>query len=345
MVDPAPDFVAESDDVAQAGLPSRSRFLCVGALEPSWVTLTLQLDAVGCHEPSFRWLDDPGEALGLLREESFDCLVLEAGVVDEGRRPAGAGPHIRFRPLGLDDADHLRDAPVQNLSDNANDRCTTGAVTLLRAIRASGCDDPVVLLSSSVDDALVLEAEALQAELLVSTALWNSRALSTVVGRAVSRVRLSREHHRLSVSERRRSLRERDEATYLLDQQRLILDELLADTPRGRPASWERVDELRPRSQAAPVSSADSLEIDVPGTEPGQSPTRPLVQLPPEVNAYYQELLRTFVIIGSGTLASDIRKLADLLAAADLTPAKRWGCTSTTSRILSEVWAVAARGM
>jgi hypothetical protein len=57
----------------------------------------------------------------------------------------------------------------------------------------------------------------------------------------------------------------------------------------------------------------------------GNSTRHREVVLPPEVNAYYQELLRTFVIIGSGTLANDIRKLADLLAAADLTPREAMG--------------------
>jgi hypothetical protein len=325
VVDPAPDFVADPDDVAHGGLPSRSRFLCVGALEPSWVTLTLQLDAVGCHEPSFRWLDDPGEALGLLREESFDCLLLEAGTVDAGRRTSGAGPHFRFRPPGLGDDDGFRGDSFREASADPDEWHAPGAVTLLRAIRASGCDDPVVLLSSSVDDALVLEAESHQAELLVSTALWNSRALSTVVSRAVSRVRLAREHHRLSVSERRRSLRERDEATYLLDQQRLILDELLADTPRGRAASLGPFDNLREPSRPDRVNQSAPHEIDIPQATLGRSPARRPVELPTEVNAYYQELLRTFVIIGSGTLASDIRKLADLLAAADLTPREAMG--------------------
>ena len=41
--------------------------------------------------------------------------------------------------------------------------------------------------------------------------------------------------------------------------------------------------------------------------------------LPAELMAHYRELLRTYVIMGSGNLADELRRLAELLVAAGLT--------------------------
>src|SRR5438445_308427 len=43
-------------------LPTGLRLLCVGSVEPSWVSLTLQLDALGCVEPNFNWASTADEA-------------------------------------------------------------------------------------------------------------------------------------------------------------------------------------------------------------------------------------------------------------------------------------------
>ena len=41
--------------------------------------------------------------------------------------------------------------------------------------------------------------------------------------------------------------------------------------------------------------------------------------LPPELTAHYRELLRIYVIMGSGNLADELRRLAGLLVAAGVT--------------------------
>jgi hypothetical protein len=46
----------------------------------------------------------------------------------------------------------------------------------------------------------------------------------------------------------------------------------------------------------------------------------PHASLPPEINTYYHELLRTYVIMGSGNLSGEIAKLADLLTVAGCGP-------------------------
>src|SRR5579872_3897802 len=77
-MDGLPNMVAEPSEleIGLGVLPTRLRLLCVGSVEPSWVSLTLQLDALGCVEPNFKWVSTANEALALLRDESFDCLLV-----------------------------------------------------------------------------------------------------------------------------------------------------------------------------------------------------------------------------------------------------------------------------
>ena len=239
-------------------LPARLRLLCVGAVEPSWVSLTLQLDAQGCVEPTFKWVSTSGEAITLLREEGYDCLIVRHVPGDDVR---SAGD-----PLGL-----------------------------VRGLRAGGADDPVVILLPHADDNLWAAAYRVQAELLVTANGWGSLALVPVVKRAIEQVQRARDNHRLATAERRRLVRERDEAEHLLNQQRQIVHELEQLARLGDP------------------------ETDT-AARPTVTPAPPLTKLPQELDSYYQELLRTYVIMGSGNLGSEISRLAELLAVAGLTP-------------------------
>jgi len=234
-------------DQVETSLPPRLRLLCIGALEPSWVSLTLQLDAEGCMEPVFQWVSSSGEALALLRKESFDCLLINQMLLDSPEDPGASSLH------------------------------------LVRAVRASGCDDPVVVVAAAADDRTWSEACRLQVELLLTPNGLESMAVVPAVKRALQRVELMRENHRLAMAERRRLTRERTEAGHLLNQQRQIIRDL-AEMIR-LPADKE-------------VTS----------------------RLPDELNGYYQELLRTYVIMGSGGLGAEIAKLAELLAVAGFSP-------------------------
>ena len=44
------------------------------------------------------------------------------------------------------------------------------------------------------------------------------------------------------------------------------------------------------------------------------------IVVPPEIKSYYRELLRTYVIMGSGGLGSEIGQLAQILGEASLSP-------------------------
>jgi hypothetical protein len=234
--DGLPDTAAELAglDSGIGELPTRLRLLCVGSVEPSWVSLTLQLDALGCVEPNFKWVSTANEALALLRDESFDCLL------------------VRVNP-GL------------------------------------------VIVAVTTDDETWAEALRLNVALLVSAKGWESSALVPAIQRAVERGRMLHEIDRLSAADRRRLIRERDEAEYLLSQQRQIL------------AALEHL------AGSAPIDG----DITAAAENRGNFER---LKLPPEFDDYYQELLRTYVIMGSGNLVADIVKLADLLSQAGFTP-------------------------
>lgn len=81
------DADAADEPVVNGQLPTRLRLLCVGPREPSWVGLTLQLDAEGGIEPQFRWVSSATEALTLLRDDSFDAVLIAAASADSRTNP------------------------------------------------------------------------------------------------------------------------------------------------------------------------------------------------------------------------------------------------------------------
>lgn len=174
---------------------------------------------------------------------------------------------------------------------------------LLNAIRISGCHEPVVLLLSHPDDQVTLAACENQAEILVSPAMWESPALLSVVRRALFVQQLTEENHQLQVDKHRRLIRERDEAERLLNQQRSIVEELQTLVYP------DAINEMQ--SETAGGRKLNPRESDA-ATE--------LSRIPFEVRDYYHELLRTYVIMGAGSLKDEILQIAELLAAVDLTP-------------------------
>ena len=249
---------AETADerVLNGQLPTRLRLLCVGPREPSWIGLTLQLDAEGGIEPQFRWASTAAEALTLLRDDPFDAVLIAA------------------------------------VSDGFAE-----AASLVKAIRASGCEDPLVLLAPRISDADWLDLSSAECELLQAARMWDSPALVSVLKRAIVRSEQTRQSRRLEIAQTKRMARERDETEHLLSQQRRIIDDLDA------------------RDATEPTNVARQALLDCFGRA---APCR--TALPSEINSYYQELLRTYVIMGSGNLGGEIAKLADLLAVAGCGP-------------------------
>lgn len=254
----------------QSGLPPGFRLLCIGVTEPDWVGLALQLDAVGCHDPRLKWVSRATEAISILRKETFDCLVVGAA--------------------------------------SGSEESTWDSESLIRAIRSSGCNEPLVLLMDHPDDDLTALATQLSCELLVSRVTWNSRAFVAVIQRAIRNVETARENHRLSVANHRRLVRERDEAGHLLRQQRDIISELEVLAQAGLKGVASEAE--------SEFASIDAAFGHIPDTRPRQNS----IPVPEEIKQFYQELLRTYVIMGSGNLGGEIGDLAHILAAARLSP-------------------------
>ncbi|MBI5759598.1 MAG: hypothetical protein HZA46_13850 [Planctomycetales bacterium] len=211
-------------------------------------------------------MSSSSEALALLRETSFDCLVVNQAEAVTAHAPAAS-------PLDF-----------------------------VHAIRASGCDDPVVLVVRSQSDELWSQADRAKCELLVTPNGWESLALVTTIKRAMARVELQRANHRLELADRKRSTREHDEAEQLLGQQRRMLEEVQRFDSR-------QSDETEPAEDR--ISSL---------ARPWDEPEAWRTKLPRVVIEHYQELLRTYVIMGAGNLGVEIAQLVEVFAATGLTP-------------------------
>jgi hypothetical protein len=137
-----------------------------------------------------------------------------------------------------------------------------------------------------------------------------TRNLIWVVVRAVQRHQLVRENRRLQQAERSRLEREHEEAQRLLEQQRTLIVDL--ESLRQGPGA----ERLEGTSGGAAGNSEKPLPQD---PSPAARPRHVTPDLPPELITHYRELLRTYVIMGSGNLSSDLNRLARLMVSAGLT--------------------------
>lgn len=159
------------------------------------------------------------------------------------------------------------------------------AMELVEGYRGGGADEPIIVLGTQSDQEMAVLCYEVGADGYVCVNTTTTRYLIWVLVRAVQRHQLRQENHRLTQAERSRLQREHDEAQRLLEQQR----QLLASPPEADGPKAAKRSRL-----AAPVA------------------------LPAELVAHYRELLRTYVIMGSGTLIKDLTRLGELLAAAGL---------------------------
>lgn len=211
-------------------LPRELQLLFVGAEEPSWTLLTLELDRYGCTQPRFRWCSTLAEGAQHMGRERFDCIV-----IDDAGTPAAAA-----RPLELADQ--------------------------LSAIRAAGCEDPILVLSDRVDDPWLIAAAAGEFELLVVRNGWRSSALAPWIHTAMHRQTVARERAEIGAEGRQRLQREAGESWQLLDQRRQTAERLRRSlgSLRGPAAEGAAAlaDEYRDLLRAAVVAGAHALEAE-----------------------------------------------------------------------------------
>jgi DNA-binding NarL/FixJ family response regulator len=172
------------------------------------------------------------------------------------------------------------------------------ALELIDGYRTGVADAPIIVLGTESEQEMAAACYELGADAYVCVNTTTTRNLIWVVARAVQRHELVRENHRLTQARQRQLRQEHDEANRLLAQQQALIDALEALECRGGASEPLAVPE-----EASPGGSPAAVHCRAPG-------------LPAELIAHYRELLRTYVIMGSGNLARELSRLADLLTTA-----------------------------
>lgn len=174
------------------------------------------------------------------------------------------------------------------------------ALDLIEGYRAGGAEEPIVVLGLQSEQEMAALCYEVGADAYVCVNTTTTRNLIWVVARAVQRHQLVRENHRLNLAERRRLKQEHDEADRLLEQQRALISDLESLQEHG----------------AAPSATAEEDAPALPHARRPRDEDRQAPALPAELIGHYRELLRTYVIMGSGNLAGELSRLAELLTNA-----------------------------
>jgi DNA-binding NarL/FixJ family response regulator len=172
------------------------------------------------------------------------------------------------------------------------------ALEFIEGLRAGGSNEPLIVLGTQSEQEMAALCYEVNADAYVCVNTTTTRTLIWVVARAMERHRLIRENRRLSQAERQRLHREHNEAQRLLDQQRqLVLD----------------LEQLRSARLAA-ESLAEGAPV--PDTDSADKNERSPINLPQPLVDHYRELLRAYVIMGSGNLGREMTMLSELLVSA-----------------------------
>jgi len=180
------------------------------------------------------------------------------------------------------------------------------AVDLIEGYRAGGADEPIVVLGNQSEQEMATLCFEVGADAYVCANTTTTRNLIWIVARAVQRQQLVRENGRLIQAERQRLHREHEEAERLLYQQRALIADLEAirrHSGEASPAGLSGLHTLGGEAAAGGVDLAARTDA-------------PPLDLPAALLEHYRELLRTYVIMGSGNLACELSRLAELLATA-----------------------------
>jgi DNA-binding NarL/FixJ family response regulator len=173
------------------------------------------------------------------------------------------------------------------------------ALDFAEALRGGGSEEPLVLLGEQSEQETSPLAYEAGADAYVCVNTTTTRSLIWILSRAVERHRLIREHRRLVQAEQHRLQSEHSETQRLLDEQRSLLRDLESFVPKT----------------TCDAAAAD----DSSGASAGSLQTSAPLDLPPTLIAHYHELMRSYVIMGSGNLGDDMGRIAELMADAGIT--------------------------
>jgi DNA-binding NarL/FixJ family response regulator len=164
------------------------------------------------------------------------------------------------------------------------------ALELVEGLRGGGADEPVIVLGTESEQEMAALCYEVAADGYVCVNTTTTRTLIWLVARATERHRIVQENRRLKQVERQRLQQEHNEAERLLAEQRALIQELETLEVQGQSAIRH------------PTAANDLAN-----------------RLPTSLVVHYRELLRASIIMGSGSLATEMTALADLLASAGVT--------------------------
>jgi len=174
------------------------------------------------------------------------------------------------------------------------------ALDFIEGLRGSGADEPVLVLGTQSEQELSALCFEVGADGYCALGSTTTRGLLWNFARAIERHQLLRENRRLAQAERQRLQSEHQEAERLLAQQRALVRDL------NRQGSAESSGQRNTSSTAR--TSLDSSAADA-----------FLNPLPVRLVEHYREMLRTYVIMGTGNLSGEMSRLAELLVGAEVT--------------------------
>jgi len=175
------------------------------------------------------------------------------------------------------------------------------ALKLIEGYRVGGMDEPMIVLGTQSEREMAALCYEAGANAYICVNNTTTRNLIWVVALSMQRIELIRENDRLHREERRRMQQEHNQAERLLKQQ------------------WALVDDVETLGSKTIVSQRDgnlhatSANVAEAGQEFG------VARLPEKLLSHYRELLRTYVIMGSGNLEDELERLASLLVKAGVT--------------------------
>jgi len=166
------------------------------------------------------------------------------------------------------------------------------ALEFVQALRGGGSDEPILVLGVAPQQELDASAFEVGADAYLCVNTTTTRGLLWTAARAIQRHQMVRENRRLIQAERQRLQHEHQEADRVLGEQRALIADL----------------------ESLALGKAGGT-IPQEGETVSSSPA-----LPENLVTHYADLLRTYVIMGSGNLSVEMQSLADLLATAGVTP-------------------------
>jgi DNA-binding NarL/FixJ family response regulator len=153
------------------------------------------------------------------------------------------------------------------------------ALELIAGYRAGGAEEPILVLGAQHEEEMAPHCYQAGADGYLSVHTATTLNLLWAIARAVERHQLLRESLRLKLAEQSRLQREHDEARRLVAEQRALIRN------------------LQPREAKTHETAGEA-------------------GLPPQLFSHYKELLRAYIIMGSGNVSDELKRLADLLVKA-----------------------------